>query len=174
MWIANFLDKYEGINKSKKKVIILRIHVTPFNLAEYWILVFSFCTGQCYGKYIQFTQFSKTHIQCVFYNTIKQCALFYNPIMQCALFFNPICSVHYIWFYFACLLQGHRTRFETFQANNFSWLNYIVFRNQWFLGSWVVEIYARSTIWYFFWSHTASAASNRNCQNSQVFWVKEG
>ena len=71
-------------------------------------------------------------------------------------------------------LQGHRTRFETFQANNFSWLNYIVFRNQWFLGSWVVEIYARSTIWYFFWSHTASAASNRNCQNSQVFWVKEG
>ena len=71
-------------------------------------------------------------------------------------------------------IQGHRTRFETFQANNFSWLNYIVFRNQWFLGSWVVEIYARSTIWYFFWSHTASAASNRNCQNSQVFWVKEG
>ena len=71
-------------------------------------------------------------------------------------------------------IQGHRTRFETFHANNFSWLNDIVFRNQWFLGSWVVEIYGRSTIWYFFWSHTASAASNRNCQNSQVFWVKEG
>ena len=33
MWIAKFLDKYEGINKSKKKVLILRIYVTPFNLA---------------------------------------------------------------------------------------------------------------------------------------------
>ena len=30
LWIANFLDKNEGINKSKKKVIILRVYVTPF------------------------------------------------------------------------------------------------------------------------------------------------
>ena len=58
MWIAKFLDKYEGINKSKKKVIILRIYVTPFNLATliyvcvyaiifmikywYWILILQY------------------------------------------------------------------------------------------------------------------------------------
>ena len=58
MWIANFLDKYEGINKSKKKVIILPIYVTPFNLGTliyvcvyaivfmikywYWILILQY------------------------------------------------------------------------------------------------------------------------------------
>ena len=58
MWIAKFLDKYEGINKSKKKVLILRIYVTPFNLATliyvcvysiifmikywYWILILQY------------------------------------------------------------------------------------------------------------------------------------
>ena len=48
------------------------------------------------------------------------------------------------------ILQGQRTRFETFQTNNFLWLNGIVFRNQWFLGSWIVEIYAWLIIFYFF------------------------
>ena len=58
MWIANFLDKYEGINKSKKKNIILPIYVTPFNLGTliyvcvyeivfmikywYWILILQY------------------------------------------------------------------------------------------------------------------------------------
>ena len=30
------------------------------------------------------------------------------------------------------------------------WMTLFIFRNQWFLGSWVVEINARLTIWYFF------------------------
>ena len=47
-------------------------------------------------------------------------------------------------------IQGHRTRFETFQTNNFSWFNDIVYKDQWFLGSWVVEIYAWSITWNFF------------------------
>ena len=47
-------------------------------------------------------------------------------------------------------VQGHRTRFETFQTNNFSWFNDILFKDQWFVGSWVVEIYAWLIIWNFF------------------------
>ena len=37
------------------------------------------------------------------------------------------------------LIQGHRTRFETFQTNNFSWLNDILVKSHGFWGSWVLS-----------------------------------
>ena len=38
-------------------------------------------------------------------------------------------------------LQGHRTRFETFQTNNLSWFNDILIKTKTFLKSWDREIW---------------------------------
>ena len=46
-------------------------------------------------------------------------------------------------------LQGYRTRFETFHTNNFSWINDIVIKSQWFLGSWDREIWYKTFDFYF-------------------------
>ena len=44
-------------------------------------------------------------------------------------------------FCFVLYIQGHRTRFETFQTNNLSWFNDILIKIKTFLKSWDREIW---------------------------------
>ena len=46
-----------------------------------------------------------------------------------------------ISFITTCYIQGPRTQIDAFQTNIFSWLNDIVIKTQWFLGSWGREIW---------------------------------
>ena len=64
-------------------------------------------------------------------------------------------------------IQGHRTRFETFQTNNLSWFNDILIKIKTFLKSWDREIWYKRfnlcTI-IFSWSQFLHI-----CKNQQVF-----
>ena len=58
-------------------------------------------------------------------------------------------------------LQGPQTQIDAFQTNIFSWFNDILIKTQWFLGSWVREIWHKTFIFLFHQPQMASKASER-------------